>query len=40
MGLFDDFFGDTLDFFTEDVPGYVNDIVDVVKDDPVKVVNI
>ena len=38
MGLFDDFFGDTLDFFTEDVPGYVNDIVNVVKDDPVKAV--
>ena len=38
MGLFDDFLGDTFDFFTKDVPGYVNDVVEVVKDDPVKAV--
>ena len=38
MGLFDDFFGDTIDFFTDDVPGYVNDVVEVIKDDPVKAV--
>ena len=38
MGFFDDFLGDTVDFFTDDVPGYVNDVVEVIKDDPVKAV--
>ena len=38
MGFFDDLIGDTVDFFTDDVPGYVNDVVEVIKDDPVKAV--
>ena len=38
MGFFDDILGDTIDFFTGDVGEIVEDVVDVIKDDPVKAV--
>jgi hypothetical protein len=38
MGIFDDLLGDTVDFFTGDVGEIVEDVVDVIKDDPVKAV--
>ena len=38
MGIFDDLLGDTVDFFTGDVGDIVEDVVNVIKDDPVKAV--
>ena len=38
MGIFDDLLGDTVDFFTGDVGNIVEDVVNVIKDDPIKAV--
>ena len=38
MGFFDDLLGDTVDFFTGDVGNIVEDVVNVIKDDPIKAV--
>lgn len=38
MGFFDDLLGDTIDFFTGDVGNIVEDVVNVIKDDPIKAV--
>lgn len=38
MGWFDDLLGDTIDFFTGDIGNYVEDVVEVILDDPVKAI--